>query len=78
MDSYTWLTSIGQPTRTYIFQLCVDAGCSLDDLLGALDDSTTIIFFSRGIMAKVLECDIVLNEFELQSSYYVYFRSNTF
>ena len=28
----------GQPTRTYIRQLCADTGCSLEDLLGAMDD----------------------------------------
>ena len=27
-----------RPTRTYIQQLCVDTGCSLEDLPGAMDD----------------------------------------
>ena len=26
------------PTRTYLHQLCADTGCSLEDLLGAVDD----------------------------------------
>ena len=28
----------GHPVRTYIRQLCVDTGCSLEDLLKAMDD----------------------------------------
>ena len=28
--------SVGQPTKTYIHQLCVDIGCCLDDLLRAM------------------------------------------
>ena len=28
----------GWPARTYIQQLCTDTGCSLEDLLGAMDD----------------------------------------
>ena len=39
------------------------------------------IFFgggsSRGVVAKVLDCNIVASEFELQSSYYVHLRTNT-
>ena len=31
-------TSDGQSTRTYIHQLCEDTGCSLEDLLRAMDD----------------------------------------
>ena len=30
-----------------------------------------------GVMANVLDCDILVSEFELQSRYYVYFRINT-
>ena len=30
--------SVSQPERTYLHQLCVDTGCSLEDLLGAMDD----------------------------------------
>ena len=33
---------------------------------------------ARGAEAKVQHCDIVVREFELQSRYYVYFRTNTF
>ena len=32
---------------------------------------------SRDVVAKVLDCDIIVNEFELQSHYYVHFRTNT-
>ena len=28
-------------------------------------------------MAKAMDCEIVVSEFELQSRYYVYFRTNT-
>ena len=28
----------GQPAKTYIQQLCADTGCSLEDLLGVMDD----------------------------------------
>ena len=31
-------TSVGQPRRTYLQQLCADTGCSLEDLPGAMDD----------------------------------------
>ena len=31
----------------------------------------------RGKVANVLDCDIVVSEFELRSCYYVYFRTNT-
>ena len=31
----------------------------------------------RGVMVKALACEIVVNEFELQSRYYVHFRLNT-
>ena len=37
MDPYIW-TSVGWPARTYLHQLCADTGCSLEDLLGAMDD----------------------------------------
>ena len=30
-----------------------------------------------GVVANELDCDIVVNEFELQSLYYVHFRTNT-
>ena len=30
----------GQPARTYIQQLCANTGCSLENLLGAMDDRT--------------------------------------
>ena len=30
--------SVGQPARTYLHQLYVDTGCSLEDLPGAMDD----------------------------------------
>ena len=30
-------TSVGQPTRTYLLQLCTDTGCSLEDLPGVMD-----------------------------------------
>ena len=29
-----------------------------------------------GVMANMLECDFVVSEFELQSCYYVHFRTN--
>ena len=29
-------------------------------------------------MAKELDCDLEVSEFELQSQYYVHFRTNTF
>ena len=30
-------TSVGQPTRTHLQLLCMDTGCSLEDLLEAMD-----------------------------------------
>ena len=32
-------TKVGRPARTYIQQLCADTGCSLEDLLKAMDDT---------------------------------------
>ena len=42
-DVLQWTHSHGQasggwPARTYLQQLCVDTGCSLEDLPGAMDD----------------------------------------
>ena len=42
-DIFLWTPShgrakAGQPARTYIQQLCANTGCSLEDLLGAMDD----------------------------------------
>ena len=31
-------SSVGQPVRSYLHKLCMDAGCSLEELLGAMDD----------------------------------------
>ena len=31
-------TSVGQPTKTYLQQLSIDTGCSLEDLKEAMDD----------------------------------------
>ena len=31
----------------------------------------------RGVMVKVMDCGIVISEFELQSHYVVHFRTNT-
>ena len=31
----------------------------------------------RGVMVKAMDCRIVVSEFELQSRYYVHFRTNT-
>ena len=31
----------------------------------------------HGIMVKVMDCEIVANEFELQLRYYIHFRTNT-
>ena len=33
--------------------------------------------FNRGVVAKVLECDLEVSKFEPQSHYYVHFRTNT-
>ena len=33
---------------------------------------------SHDVVVNVLDCDIVINEFEFQSRYYVHFRANTF
>ena len=31
-------TGVSLPVRTYVFQLCADTGCSLEDLLELTDD----------------------------------------
>ena len=35
--SHGW-ASIGWPASTYLLQLCLDTGCSLEDLQDAIDD----------------------------------------
>ena len=37
-DSLLWTPSHGQPTRTYLQQVCTDTWCCLKDLLEAIDD----------------------------------------
>ena len=32
---------------------------------------------TRGVMVKAMDCGIVVSEFELQSRYYVHFRTKT-
>ena len=32
-------TSVDQPARTFLQQLCMDTGCSLEDLLEAIEDT---------------------------------------
>ena len=32
---------------------------------------------TRGVVAKILDCDLEVSEFELQSCYYVHFQTNT-
>ena len=39
--------------------------------------STGMGEFPRGVMVKAMDCGIVVNEFVLQSRYYVHFRANT-
>ena len=31
----------------------------------------------RGVMVKAMDCEIVVHEFVLQSSYYIHFQANT-
>ena len=38
MDPSHRQAKVGQPTRTYIQQLCADTGCSLEDPPRAMDD----------------------------------------
>ena len=33
--------------------------------------------FPRGVMVKAVDCGIIVSKFELQSDYYVHFRTNT-
>ena len=37
-----------------------------------------VIMYKGGVMVKAMDCGIVVNEFVLQSRYYVNFRTNTF
>ena len=38
MDSYTWTYQYWLPAKIYIFQLCVNTRCSLEDQPGVMDD----------------------------------------
>ena len=37
---------------------------------------TNLVFLFGGVTVKVMDCRIVVSEFELQSRYYVHFRTN--
>ena len=39
--------------------------------------ASTRYWSHRGVVAKVQNCNIVVSEFEIQSRYYVHFRTNT-
>ena len=43
----------------------------------AVLEAITITENPRGIRVKVLDCDIVVYEFELQSCYYFHFQTNS-
>ena len=38
MDPFTWTYNVGRPTRTYVQQLYMDSGCSLEDMLEAMEN----------------------------------------
>ena len=38
MDSYSWITIVGRPAMTYIYQLCADIRCRPEDLRRLVDD----------------------------------------
>ena len=48
---------------------------------GLIEIIKLLVFYRKrsrlGIVADVLNCDIVVNEFELQSHYYIQFQTNT-
>ena len=46
MDPYTWMYQFW-PTSKGLRLLCVDIGCSLDDLLGVIDDRAKWIYIYR-------------------------------
>ena len=56
---------VGQPARTYLHQLCADRGCSLEDLLEAMDDrdgwgereSENWCFYERQVLKSRVGCD---------------------
>ena len=52
-------------------------GFSMAAKLRMLRDSSTGGGGARGVMVKAMDCGIVVSEFELQSRYYVHFRTNT-
>ena len=71
-----------------VAEICLNAYLHLKFKICNLEESRvslTILFHHipnckgnlRGVMANVLDCDIVVNEFELKSGYYVPFQTNT-
>ena len=51
-------TSIGWLARTYLHQLCVDTGCSLEDLPGVMDDRDGWRESGKSILLAWLDDDI--------------------
>ena len=69
------LTLTSRVIYIYIY-LCVRAR---DSLSLSLSHSVSLNMYCgcpRGVMVKVLVCGIVVSEFELQSRYYIHFRTN--
>ena len=78
-DIYLWTRSheratVGWPATTYIQQLCADTGCSLEDLLGAMDKwrekvreicscKHDMMIIMAGIMVFYLELTLIISMF---------------
>ena len=58
-------TSVGWPARTYLQQLCIDMGCSFEDLLGVMDNRNKWRE-SQGNLCK--QCDLMMDLYTLKLS----------
>ena len=47
-------TSVGQAARTYLHQLCVDTGCSLEDLPRVMDGRANLMMMISVVFFKLL------------------------
>ena len=51
--------------------------CAINELFVLNSNTCSYWGCPRGLMVKAIDCKIVVSEFELQSRYYVHFRTNT-
>ena len=68
--------SVGRPTSTYLQQLCVDSGCSLEDLPGMMDDWDIWKESGKSVLATKFDEDDI--SFQLVSQIFILLKKKGF